>query len=59
MAVEGLSAAEAQHSVRQEREQIQIRGALNEQLVLFGMCDYQPREDHPIYRRWLLERAER
>jgi dual specificity phosphatase 12 len=49
---EALSSVDAQQRVRDAREQIWIRPGFVEQLVLFGLCQYQPHEGHPIYRQW-------
>jgi dual specificity phosphatase 12 len=56
MCTEGLSVAAAQQSVRDAREQIWIRPSLVEQLVVFELCQFQPRTDHPMYAKWRASR---
>jgi dual specificity phosphatase 12 len=58
MMTEGVSASEAQQRVRNAREQIWIRPGFVEQLVLFGICGFQPHEGHPIYHQWRLRMDE-
>jgi dual specificity phosphatase 12 len=58
MMTERVSASEAQQRVRNAREQIWIRPGFVEQLVLFGICGFQPHAGHPIYHQWRLRMDE-
>jgi hypothetical protein len=48
----GLSATAAMAHVRAACEHIRIPGGFLEQLVLFGLCDYDPRPGHGVFRSW-------
>lgn len=47
-----IGMTEALELVRKAREQIWIKPGFQEQLVLFGLCQYNPGPQEAIYRNW-------
>ncbi|KAI0677036.1 phosphatases II [Trametes maxima] len=47
-----IEASEAMEIVRRAREQVWIIPGFQEQLVLFGLCQYNPTPTEGIYVRW-------
>lgn len=52
MATRGLSATEAQDFVRRAREQVWFNAGLQEQLVIWGICQYNVTPDNGVYKKW-------
>lgn len=48
----GIGASEALELVRKAREQIWVKPGFHEQLVIFGLCQYNPNPQDAIYRNW-------
>lgn len=52
MATRKLSAPEAQDVLRRVREQIWILPGFQEQLVIWGICQYNVTPENGIYKNW-------
>ena len=52
MASQRLSATDAQDRVRRAREQVWINPGFQEQLALWGFCQYNVTPDNGIYKKW-------
>lgn len=52
MATRKLSATEAQEVVRRAREQVWFRPGFQEQLVMWGICQYNITPDNGVYKKW-------
>ena len=57
MATRQITATEAQDVVRRAREQVWISPGHQEQLVLWGICQYNVTPDNGIYRKWRMKIA--
>jgi len=55
MATRQHSAAEAQDVVRRAREQVWINPGFQEQLVLWGICQYNVTTDNGVYKKWRMK----
>jgi len=55
MATQQRSAAEAQDVVRRAREQVWINPGFQEQLVLWGICQYNVTADNGVYKKWRMK----
>jgi len=55
MAARQLSAADAQDVVRRAREQVWINPGFQEQLVLWGICQYNVTPDNGVYKKWRMK----
>ena len=55
MATRRISATEAQDSLRRIREQVWIRPGFQEQLVLWGICQYNVTPDNGVYKKWRMK----
>lgn len=55
MASRQNSAAEAQDVVRRAREQVWINPGFQEQLVLWGICQYNVTPDNGVYKKWRMK----
>ena len=55
MATRQHSAAEAQDVVRRAREQVWINPGFQEQLVLWGICQYSVTPDNGVYKKWRMK----
>jgi len=55
MATRQHSAAEAQDVVRRAREQVWINPGFQEQLVLWGICQYNVTADNGVYKKWRMK----
>ncbi|EIN10884.1 phosphotyrosine protein [Punctularia strigosozonata HHB-11173 SS5] len=52
MCTQRVNATTALDIVRRAREQIWVKAGLQEQLVLFEVCQYNPTPQDGIYRKW-------
>lgn len=55
MAARQLSATEALDIVRRAREQVWINPGFQEQLVIWGICQYNVTPDNGIYKNWRMK----
>ena len=55
MATQNRSATEAMDIVRRAREQVWINGGFQEQLVIWGICQYNITPDNGIYKNWRMK----
>ena len=55
MATQNVSAADAQDALRRVREQVWIKPGFLQQLVLWGICQYNVTPDNGVYKKWRME----
>jgi len=55
MATRKLDATEAMDVVRRAREQVWFGGGFQEQLVIWGICQYNVTTDNGIYKNWRIQ----
>jgi dual specificity phosphatase 12 len=55
MTTEKLSATEAQEAVRRAREQVWFNAGLQEQLVIWGICQHNITPDNTVYKNWRMK----
>ncbi|KAF9651121.1 phosphatases II [Thelephora ganbajun] len=55
MATKQMSATDAMDVVRRAREQVWINPGFQEQLAIWGMCQYNITPDNGIYRNWRMK----
>jgi len=55
MTARQLSATQAQDVVRRAREQVWINPGFQEQLVLWGICQFNVTRDNGVYKKWRMK----
>lgn len=55
MATQQRNATEALDFIRRAREQVWIRPGFQEQLALWGICQYNVTPDNGIYKNWRMK----